>query len=49
MYSIEKDYLYLVGIKAETLEEAKKIADREHCALYKDNKLIYTPSRKEKE
>ena len=41
MYAIEMDYMYLVEIDTNDLEEAKKIADEKMCSLYKDGKLIY--------
>jgi hypothetical protein len=46
MYSIERDFMYLVEIEVNNLEEAKKIADENMCDLYKDNELIYKPIRK---
>ena len=46
MYAIEKDFWDVGEINADNLEDAKKIADENMCDLYKDNELIYKPTRK---
>ena len=48
MYALERDHVFLVEIDADTITEAKKIADEQNCSLYKDNKLIYIPGKNQK-